>query len=245
MLNSITEGMPELPPLLIAHGLYGQARNWGQIARDLSDIRHSTLVDMRNHGDSPWFDTHGYEEMAEDLAGMIDGSSDVLGHSMGGKAAMTLALSHPEKVRRLIVADIAPVPYDHDQQSIMDAMRRLDLSQISRRTEAAKALNLTPDVAGFLSQSIDLKERAWKMNLDVLEAELPRILSFPTFHTPFDGPALFLAGAESDYVQPEHRAEIKRLFPKAHIARIPQTGHWLHAQRPDAVTAAIRAFLTA
>ena len=124
MLNTIHHGEPtKLSPLLIAHGLYGSAKNWGVIAKRLSSTRAVTSVDMRNHGDSPWSDSHGYPDMAKDLAEVIPGRADVLGHSMGGKAAMTLALTHPDKVRRLIVADISPVAYSHTQLPMIDAMR--------------------------------------------------------------------------------------------------------------------------
>lgn len=247
MLNRITEGDPALPRLLIAHGLYGQARNWGTIARDLSDIRHVVSVDMRNHGDSPWHDSHGYDDMAGDLAEVIGtgGPWDVLGHSMGGKAAMMLALTQPAKVRRLIVADIAPVAYDHDQLRHIRAMQDMDLSGITRRSAAAKALNTDPGVAGFLTQNLDLEYKRWKLNLDVLEAEMPKIMDFPQVDTPFKGPALFVTGANSTYFEPKHRDAVKRLFPAARIAKIPDAGHWLHAERPEAVAETIRVFLTA
>lgn len=246
MLNYITEGDPALPRLIIAHGLFGQARNWGIIARALSDIRHVVLVDMRNHGDSPWFDSHSYEDMAADLAQVIgDDPVDLLGHSMGGKAAMVTALLHPEMIRRLVVADIAPIPYAHDQMQHIRAMQSLDLGQITRRQQAAKALDTTPEVAGFLTQNLDLAHKRWMINLDVLARDMPRILDFPDLGRRFDGPALFLSGGNSDYVTREHRGAIKALFPNARMAKIPGAGHWLHADRPDAVEAAIRAFLMA
>lgn len=248
MLEFSSTGDGALPPLVLAHGLYGQGRNWNWHAKALSDIRRSIAVDMRNHGTSPWHPTHGYDDMAADLAALPEGPWDVLGHSMGGKAAMALALTHPAKVRRLIVADIAPVPYDHGQLDIVHAMQALDLSTITRRGQAAEALaeaGVDPSVAGFLTQSLDIGAKRWRLNLDVLEAEMPRILGFPRFDTPFDGPTLFLAGADSPYIRPEHRPEIKRLFPKARMAKIPGAGHWLHADKPAEVEAAIRAFLTA
>lgn len=244
MLNSLVTGPEDGPKLLIAHGLYGSARNWGVLTRPLSDRFRVTSVDMRNHGDSPWFDSHGYEEMGADLAEMARAPTHVLGHSMGGKAAMALALAHPEKVDRLIVADMAPVSYDHDQMRYIDAMRRVDLGAVTRRSEAAAQLEgIEPGVASFLLQSLDIAGRKWKLNLDVLEAEMPRILGWPDLPGAFEGPTLFLSGGDSTYVRRAHRDRIKSLFPNAKFATIPGAGHWLHADRPAETEAAIRAFL--
>ena len=237
------------PPLLIAHGLFGSARNWGVIARRLADRREVLAVDMRNHGDSPRFATQSYADMAADLAGVIaahGGRADVLGHSMGGKAAMMLALRRPDLVRRLIVADIAPVAYGHSQQPQIDAMRRVDLARIASRAEAEAMMQAaSPEIASFLLQSLDLANRRWKLNLDVLEAEMGRITGWPEVGGSYPGPALFLTGAESGYVRAEHRATIRALFPRARFVAIPGAGHWLHADRPRETEAAIRAFLDA
>lgn len=252
MLNTITTGTPsEKPPLLIAHGLFGSARNWGAIARNLSADRQVLTVDMRNHGNSQWFDSHGYADMANDLAEVISahgGRADVMGHSMGGKAAMALALTQPDRLRRLIVADIAPVSYQRTQTPFIDAMRKLDLSQIERRSDADRLLAKDIADAGvraFLLQSLDLKEKRWRLNLDVLEAEMPAIMGFPDLQGPFQGPTLFLVGGNSDYILPEYRPRIKALFPQARFARIPGVGHWLHAEKPREFEATARAFLDA
>lgn len=234
------------PPLLIAHGLFGSARNWGVIARRLSETRRVVVVDMRNHGDSPWAESHGYEDMAEDLAEAIDGQWDVLGHSMGGKAAMVLALRHPERVNRLVVADIAPVAYGHTQAHLVDAMERLAPAHMATRAEADRALAASvedPGVRAFLLQSLDIREKRWRLNLEALRREMPRILSFPEVSGHFDGPVLFLSGARSTYVLPEHRARIRALFPRARFAKIPDAGHWLHAEKPREFEAAVAAFL--
>ncbi|MCM2561589.1 alpha/beta fold hydrolase [Lutimaribacter sp. EGI FJ00015] len=249
MLNYIRHGEGQGGPgLLIAHGLYGSARNWGVISKRLSDTRQVVAVDMRNHGDSPWFDSHGYPEMASDLAEVIEhlgGTWDVLGHSMGGKASMALALSHPENLRRLIVADIAPVSYDHAQTQFIEAMKSVDLSRVEKRSDALAQLEAIddPQLRAFFLQSLDVQGRRWRLNLDVLARDMPKILSFPSFETQFDGPVLFLSGAESHYVTPEYRSEIKRLFPKAQFAKIPGTGHWLHAEKPREFEAAVRHYL--
>lgn len=245
MLNTQDYGQAaDKNDLLIAHGLFGSARNWGVIATRLSDRRRVRAVDMRNHGASDWFDTHSYTDMAGDLAEVIEAPCDVLGHSMGGKAAMVLALTHPENVQRLIVADIAPVPYSHTQMGPIEAMRAVDLTEISSRKDAAEQLQgLDPGVDTFLLQSLDLKEKRWRLNLDVLARDMDKIIGFPQIEGVFEGPALFLSGGDSDYVQPAHRDRIKSLFPGAVFAKIPNAGHWLHAERPRAFEAAVRAFL--
>lgn len=242
-------GPSDRPGLLIAHGLYGSGRNWGVIAKRLSDQRRVVAVDMRNHGDSPWTDSHSYEDMAGDLTEVIenlDGPFDVLGHSMGGKAAMMLALTQPEMVNRLIVADIAPVAYTHSQVQYIHAMRATDLSGITRRSEAGERLAPLVDDAAlvpFFLQSLDVKALEWRLNLDVLEAEMDKIMAFPATDAAFDGDVLILSGALSDYVQPEHRPQIKALFPKARFAKIPGAGHWLHAEKPREFEQNIRAWL--
>lgn len=237
------------PALLIAHGLYGSARNWGVIAKRLSDARRVIVVDMRNHGDSPRFETHSYPEMGADLAEVIDhigGPLDVLGHSMGGKAAMALALAHPTKLRSLIIADIAPVAYSHTQIHFIKAMQAVDLTNVTRRAQVSEQLaelGVEPALQSFFTQSLDIGEKRWKLNFDALIADMDKILSFPQLVGSFDGPSLFLSGANSDYVLPEHRRTIKSLFPAARFAKIPQAGHWLHAERPRAFETAVRVFL--
>lgn len=247
MLNVLTHGDKANPTLLIAHGLYGSGRNWGVIAKRLSDRFFVVCPDMRNHGSSPWFNTQSYMDMAGDLAevlhGVLDGPAHVIGHSMGGKAAMILALQHPELIEKLIVADIAPVAYSHSQTQHIDAMRAVDLDGVEKRSDAGK--DLDPEVRDFLLQSLDMKEKKWKLNLDVLEAEMPKIIGFPQVSGSYDGPTLFLSGADSDYVQRGHRDTIKGLFPNVKFAKIPAAGHWLHAQKPREFEAAVRAFLTA
>ncbi|MDX8348184.1 alpha/beta fold hydrolase [Cognatiyoonia sp. IB215446] len=244
MLNTVTYDGPGQTPLLIAHGLFGSARNWGVIAKRLSEARPVVAVDMRNHAGSPWYDTHSYADLAQDLAEVIEMPCDVLGHSMGGKAAMLLALQAPEKVNRLIVADIAPVAYSHSQIGPIEAMRRVDLATIQSRADAKQQLgDLDPGVPDFLLQSLDMKERRWRLNLDVLESEMDKIIGFPEVSGQFNGPTLFLSGAASDYVQPDARATIKGLFANAKFAKIPGAGHWLHAEKPREFEAAVAAFL--
>jgi pimeloyl-ACP methyl ester carboxylesterase len=245
LLNTIIHGeITDRPNLLIAHGLFGSARNWGVIAKRLSVDRQVIAVDMRNHGLSPWFDTQSYGDMAADLAGMIDQPVDLLGHSMGGKAAMVMALQYPDKINKLIVADIAPVTYSHTQMGPIEAMRRVDLATVGNRSDAKAQLgDLEPGVDDFLLQSLDLKEKRWRLNLDVLTAEMSGIIGFPDTDGTFEGETLFLSGAQSDYVKTAYRPKIKHLFPAAKFAKIPGAGHWLHAEKPREFEAAVSAFL--
>jgi esterase len=250
MLNTLIHGEEtSQPPLLIAHGLFGSARNWGVLAKRLSDTRRVLAVDMRNHGGSPWENSHTYPDLAADLAEVIavhGGVADVVGHSMGGKAAMALALDHPEHVRRLVVADIAPVAYGHTQQPMIEAMRSVDLSTVERRGDAdAQLAPLVPEdgVRAFLLQSLDVAGKRWRLNLDALSANMAAILGWPEIEAVSEAETLFLSGGASDYVQPEHRPTIKALFPKAKFAKIPGAGHWLHAEKPREFEAALRAFL--
>jgi len=217
------------------------------MARD----RNVIVVDQRNHGDSPHLPSHSYADMAADLAEVIraqPGQADVVGHSMGGKAAMALALTQPDLVRRLIVADIAPVAYDHDQSHHITAMRGLDLTGLTSRAEADRRLAATLDDAAlraFFLQSLDLKANPprWRLNLDVLEAEMPKIVGWSEIEGQFAGPTLFLAGANSHYIQPEYRAKIRNLFPVARFAKLPGAGHWLHADKPREFEQTMRVFL--
>ncbi len=251
MLNMISHGEPtDQSPLLIVHGLYGSARNWGVVAKKLSAERQVFAVDMRNHGTSPWHDSHGYPDLAADLAEVLNhiGPADVLGHSMGGKASMMAALRHADLVKRLIVADIAPVAYTHTQLPFVHAMKSVDISVIEKRSDALAQLQAAgvgdPTLRSFFTQSLDLKEKKWRLNLDVLEVEMPKIMGFPdNVSGQFDAPTLFLSGANSDYVLPDLRPTIRAMSPKAKFVKMSGAGHWLHAEKPTEFIATVRAWL--
>ncbi|PZQ51416.1 MAG: alpha/beta hydrolase [Rhodovulum sulfidophilum] len=253
-LNTLVAGTPTaLPPLLIAHGLFGSGRNWGMLSKKLAADREVIAVDMRNHGDSPWDAAHDYEAMAGDLAGVIEahgGRAAVLGHSMGGKAAMVLALSRPELVERLIVVDVAPIAYTHDQMANITAMRAVDLSAVKRRADAEAGLAAhveDPALRAFFLQNLRLTPEgaSWRLNLDVLADEMPRILGFPDLAGPYPGPTLFLTGALSGYVRPENHARIAALFPAVRFETIAGAGHWVHAEAPGPFLEAVARFLAA
>lgn len=250
MLNVIEHGTAtDEPDLLIVHGLFGSGRNWGAIAKRLSATRRILCVDQRNHGLSPWYDSHSYEDMAADLAEVIQAQGkpmDVLGHSMGGKASMVLALTRPELVNRLIIADIAPVAYSHDQNQNIAAMRAVDLTKVEKRSDAIEQLAEHLDdttLQTFFTQSLDLREQRWRLNLDVLDREMPKILNFPEVGGTYSGPTLFLSGATSDYVTHAYRPAIREKFPKARFAKITGAGHWLHAEKPREFVSSVQAWL--
>ena len=250
MLNYMTFGDEKSPPVMIVHGLYGSGKNWGVIAKRLSDQFFVITVDLRNHGDSPWLDTHNYHVMADDLVEVINSLNikpNIIGHSMGGKAAMVLALKRPNLVRNLIIADIAPVKYEHDQSQFIEAMQKVDLSKVEKRSDATLALSKFVEdksLQNFFTQSLDIKAKRWKLNLKVLRSEMSEILSFPKIESEFSGHSLFLKGEKSDYIKPEHRRLIKSLFTKARFATFKEAGHWLHAEKPREFESAARLFFS-
>jgi len=252
MLNMMRAGeATDAPPLMMAHGLFGSARNWSGVAKRLSAGREVIAVDLRNHGESPRNADNGYAAMAGDLAQVIatvGGRADVLGHSMGGKAAMALALTEPGRVARLIVADIAPVAYGHSQLGHVRAMQRVDLATCARRSDADRQLaDAVPDAAlrAFLLQSLAIGPdgAAWRLNLDVLADQMPQIMGFPDLPGTYDGPTLFLSGTRSDYVNDAHWPLIRALFPAAERVVLPGVGHWLHAEAPGPFVEAVNGFL--
>lgn len=250
MLNYDTYGNDANQRILIAHGLYGSGRNWRAIAKRLSADFQVITVDMRNHASSFWDDDMSYSAMAVDLAnviGTIGAPMFVLGHSMGGKAAMILALTRPELIEGLIIADIAPVAYTHTQIPLIDAMERVDLSKVVRRSDADEQLAREIDSAplrAFLIQSLNVEEGSvsWTFNLKALRASMPQIVGWPSAKGEFIGNSLFLSGADSDYVTLEGKTEIKRLFPAARFATLKNAGHWLHADQPRAFVETVQAF---
>ena len=240
-------------PVCLLHGLFGAAANWGSVMRRLA-ARHRVLAfDLRNHGGSPHDPAMSYDAMASDVAASL-ASRDalpaaVIGHSMGGKAAMRLALLRPAAVSRLLVADIVPVPYPPAFRPYAAAMQAMTLSPGLTRAEADAALApAVPEagVRGFLLQNLRFgAQPAWRIGLDAIAAGLPGIEGWEPFPAGirYNGPALFLSGGRSGYVRPEHRDAVRALFPAARFAVLRRAGHWLHADDPDGFTATAEAFL--
>ena len=246
--------------IVIVHGLFGQARNWTAIARRLAEKYHVVTADLRNHGRSGWDMDMTYPAMADDLAALIKDVSDtpvhLVGHSMGGKASMVLALSQNAKdaglVSDLVVVDIAPVVYDHDYTDYITAMRGVDFDTVSRRAEVEDALSsgiAEKGVRQFLAQSVttdkETGKMAWQVNIDAMADHLSDITGWPQsdLADQYDGDVLFISGANSHYVDPKDRDHIKSLFPKAAFTSIKGAGHWVHAEKPDAVLLTLSAFL--
>jgi esterase len=243
-------------PVVILHGLFGSKRNWAGIARRLGHQHRVLAVDLRNHGDSPWDPCHDYPALAGDVAALIrshvGGPVAVIGHSMGGKAGMTLALTRPELVSRLVVVDIAPAVSAGTTAGVLAALQAVPLKSLTRRSdvEAFLADRLAdPAVRAFLVQNViaTADGLAWRVNLDALAKNITTVLGFPTLSQTacFRGPTLFLAGGRSDYVRREHHVEIERLFPAVQIEVIPDAGHWVQADAPELFLDLVGNFLTA
>src|SRR5689334_15402070 len=233
------------PPVAILHGLFGSGRNWRAIAQQLAAHHHVLAFDLRNHGASPWADGMAYGEMAEDVRASLHtrgiARAAVLGHSMGGKVAMVMALLHSAEVDRLVVVDVAPTANPPALLAYVRAMRAADLRRVKRRSEVeAELAGAVPDPAerAFLVQNLLIGdgETRWRLNLEAIERGFPEIAGFPEFppERVYSGPTLFVAGARSNYIGPEHETIIRRLFPKAQIIRIDGAGHWVHAEQPQA-----------
>ncbi len=241
-------------PLVILHGLFGSARNWASLAKRLAQRQPVHTVDLRNHGASPWSAAMDYQIMAEDVAGFIEdlGGAPValLGHSMGGKVAMMLALNDPWLVDRLLVLDIAPVRYPRRYHDFIEAMLALPFEAIAKRSDADDHLaEIITDakMRDFLLRNLILENDRWRwrINLPAIDMALGDLLGFPELppNHRFDGSTLFLRGGQSAYVQPEYWATISARFPSANIETIDGAGHWVHVDAPEAVITQTRRFL--
>ena len=240
------------PPLIIAHGLFGSGRNFNTLGRKLAQGRRVILVDMRNHGESPWADDVSYNAMADDLARVVEdagGRAVVLGHSMGGKATMALALTRPDLLAGIIVADIAPVAYGHTHQPFIEGMLAMDLSLVAKRSDADPLLASAvenPMLRSFLLQNLIVEDgkARWRLNLQALRDGMPDLIGWPgTFEAAYDGPAFFIYGGASEYMGEEREAAVRGPFPAAEFHQIPGAGHWLHAEKPAEFLGAVEGWL--
>lgn len=254
--HDIGHGEPHGEPIVILHGLFGSKRNWGAIAKRLSTHHRVVTLDLRNHGDSPWIDGMNYVDLADDVAATLKrlglGPCTVIGHSMGGKTAMTLALNCPQLVKRLVVVDIAPVERETGFGTYIEAMAEVPLATCDSRGDVeAHLADVVPNalVRSFLVQNLvrDQGVYRWRINLAALDNGMDEIADFPApkHHQSYLGPTLFVAGGTSDYIQAHHTPAITRLFPAATVVHIPGAGHWLHAEAPELFLKEVTAFLDA
>ncbi len=245
-------------PLVIVHGLYGSSDNWVNIGKRLAEKHTVYMLDQRNHGRSPFAETHTYNDMRNDLAEFFEQQNiekaTLLGHSMGGKAAMWFAADFPEKVEKLVIADIAPKDYlllkDNSQlylhQNILLAMQEIDFSIIKSRNDVDDFMAEKLDdkrIRQFLLKNIE-KDKAtklyrWRVNAEVLYDHLDEIVGGVNKNW-FDDripitayPVIFIHGMLSNYIMQEDNQLIKEIYPDARIVDIPQAGHWLHAEQPQ------------
>jgi esterase len=244
-------------PVLVLHGLFGSLSNWGWHCKQLAQQYAVYGVDLRNHGDSPHSDQLDYQVMAEDVRQLIVRlgleSCCIVGHSMGGKVAMQLALSFPDLIEKLVIVDIAPVSYPEDADGHMNVLAAMDavkLGEIKSRTQAEVTIeDYIPQEATrkfLLTNLVRNKEGSFEWRLDKdsirknyanLRAELIATMSFLK-------PVLFIKGSLSPYIKPEHEAQIKELFPAASVKLFMDAGHWLHAEKPQALQKILLKFLS-
>ena len=241
------------PPMVILHGLFGSAQNWHSMAERLAESYRVFACDLRNHGDSPWADGMTFPEMADDLETLIEekglAPATVLGHSVGGKTAMLVALKHPDLIDALIVVDIAPVAYDEPFLDYIRAMQKIAPAGVRRRADVDAALAAAvPDAATRLFLLQNLVEQhgrlEWRINLEAIVANMDDLLGFPDVSAlEYEGRALFVSGARSDYIGRTYHGQIYELFPQAEFAVIEGAGHYPHVEQPELFLRRITGFL--
>jgi esterase len=240
-------------PLLIIHGLFGSADNWRTLSKKFAEHYRVIALDLRNHGRSPHVDGMSYPDMAADVLALMDRlaieKAHVLGHSMGGKVAMQLALNYPDRVEKLVVADIAPVAYGHDHDEVLSALYAVrNAGGAVSRKDADQLMAEHLDTLGvrqFLSTNLEKKadgKLGWRMGLDQIKAGYDSVMKAPEGPV-FNQAALFIRGELSHYVLPQHQGQIQALFPYHQSVTLAGCGHWLHAEKPLEFFAAVQVFL--
>ncbi|MCI0667735.1 MAG: alpha/beta fold hydrolase [Methylococcaceae bacterium] len=242
------------PALLILHGLFGSGRNWTGMGRRLAEHHRVWLPDLRNHGASGHSPEMDYPHLAADLLRLLDSlridSASVIGHSMGGKAAIWLALTEPARISRLVAVDIAPVRYEHGFDTILHGLRGLPLAEIRSRGQADEALSKFIPESGlrqFLLQNLvsENGRYRWRIDLGIIQQTIPVLLDFPPRNglAPYPGDALFIGGSHSPYAVTEYREAITRICPKARIEMIQDAGHWVQVDQPQRFFRTVDTFL--
>ena len=242
------------PDFVVLHGLFGSGKNWRSFAGSLEDDFQVWTLDARNHGDSPHADSMSYQQMAEDVARFfVENELEnvvLLGHSMGGKTAMQLALQFPDRIAALIVVDIAPVCYDHlhKQLKLIEAMQELDLAGEMSRSEIEKKLAVKiPEkrLLSFLMTNLNRQngQFQWRIGLEQIAAGMQELLNYPELKSVFKGPVQFIGGENSAYLKFEYHALIRKYFPESRITMLDNCGHWLHVEQPAAFQKTVNEFL--
>lgn len=249
-LNHKIQGIGQ--PVILLHGLFGALDNLGALARFLTPNYQVISVDLPNHGLSKHSETSNYQTMANDVIALLNDLNlaqvIIVGHSMGGKVAMEIALTEPQRVTGLIVADIAPVAYTDRHMLIFDALQSVDLTNLTNRKQAQQQLELMgvdSAICGFLLKNLVKTEHGfqWRCNLEGLAQAYPEIIGGLAADRQYHGPTLFIKGEQSDYIMPSHREVINQLFPAASAKIIHGTGHWLHAEKPLAFNKIVADFI--
>jgi len=258
VLHVLTVGdeLPDdVPTVVFLHGLFGQGRNFSTIAKGLLPGARSVLVDLPNHGRSAWTETVDLAAMADAVAERVRAGADapvhLVGHSLGGKVAMLVALRHPELLDRLVVVDIAPTASRSvgEFEHLLGALATLDLTTLERRGDADEALREqipNDTVRAFLLQNLHRDDDgwAWRANLALLRRSLDVIGGFPDVgDARHDGPVLWVTGERSDYTGPDEETAMRRLFPATRHVVVKGAGHWVHSERPEVFGEVVRRFL--
>ncbi|MDE1188385.1 MAG: esterase [Pantoea sp.] len=241
------QSAPEATPILLIHGLFGSLDNLGVLARGLRDACPTLQVDVRNHGLSGRSEIMNYPAMAQDIVETLDAQGidrvSVVGHSMGGKIAMALSAIAPHRIEKLVMIDIAPVDYQtrrHDE--IFAAIRAVSAAGVTRRSEAAEVMRTLLDEEGVIQFILkSFQDGEWRFNVPVLWDNYTTISGWEEVPA-WPHPALFIRGGDSPYLDNQHRDALLRQFPQAHAHVISGAGHWVHAEKPEAVLRAVRRF---
>lgn len=248
----------EGPIAVVIHGLYGSSDNWMNMGKRLAENHTVYMIDQRNHGRSPFAEDHSFDDMRDDLALFFEQhnieKATLIGHSMGGKTAMWFAADYPEKVEKLVIADIAPKNYlqlkensqYHLHRNILLAMKDLDFKRVKKRSDVDDILSERIDderIRQFLLKNVakdkKTKQYKWRVNVEVLYEFLDEIVGgvnrqwFEDRIPITNYPVIFIRGLKSNYIMDEDIPLIKEIYPDASVVDIPGAGHWLHAEKPD------------
>lgn len=242
-MNLFFKELGEGEPLIVLHGLFGSSDNWFTLSKRFADTHKTYLLDLRNHGNSFHHEDFSYPVMAEDVIRFIKEKDlknpTILGHSMGGKVAMTIALNNPEIVKNLIIADISPATYSKRHDKVVEALSSLDLTSIKTRQQADQHLSQfipQPGERQFLLKNLDRNKEggfSWKINLEVIERNIDKVGDGMDSSLTYPKPTLFIKGGKSPYINDNDLPLIKKLFPASTIQTIEESGHWVHAQYPE------------